>query len=84
MTDEGSVRHDTYWMGQWIPLAERWPGDDSIVIVADIDDFVCAAEVHRFTGVDHLSHIAFSFGDLPITQVTHWMPLPDPPKGTEP
>lgn len=70
---------------QWVPLAERYPdlvpcnagtayseavivwttGKKAMIAVWDGTDFLCAAD----------------YWDAEGETITHWMPLPEPPKG---
>ena len=68
---------------EWIPVTERLPERDG--------KYICNYHFgkHRdmtFTGVldyyatDSVPHFQHTLGDTTM-QVTHWMPLPQPPKG---
>lgn len=52
--------------GRWIPVTERLPDVGVVVLVYSKFDGVC---------VDYYGGDAFGYFD-----VTHWMPLPEPPK----
>ena len=52
---------------RWIPVTERLPDIGIEVLVYSEDDGVC---------VDYYGGDSFGYYD-----VTHWMPLPKPPKG---
>ena len=52
---------------RWIPVTERLPDIGIEVLVYSEDDGVC---------VDYYGGDSFGYYD-----VTHWMPLPEPPKG---
>ena len=52
---------------RWIPVAERLPDVGIEVLIYSEDDGVC---------VDYYGGDSFGYYD-----VTHWMPLPEPPKG---
>jgi hypothetical protein len=56
---------------EWIPATERLPEDASTVLALDSDGTICSAYyVGRWHGG----------GNLDEDAVTHWMPLPEPPK----
>lgn len=52
---------------RWIPVEERLPDVGIEVLIYSEDDGVC---------VDYYGGDSFGYYD-----VTHWMPLPEPPKG---
>ena len=52
---------------EWIPVTERLPDVGIEVLIYSEDDGVC---------VDYYGGDSFGYYD-----VTHWMPLPEPPKG---
>jgi hypothetical protein len=59
---------------QWIPVTERLPENDDDVLVYAWDIMLA-----RYRTGDRKWHADwFPFGD---GEVTHWMPLPTPPKG---
>ena len=58
---------------KWIPVTERLPEDASTVLAIDNDGTISSA---YYVGRWH------SGGDLDEDAVTHWMPLPEPPKET--
>ena len=51
---------------KWIPVTERLPDIGIVVLVYSEDDGIC---------VDYYGGDSFGYYD-----VTHWMPLPQPPK----
>ena len=57
---------------RWIPVTERLPEENTAVIVATDrgDAFQC---LYAYDGWD--------LWEGHIINITHWMPLPDPPKG---
>jgi hypothetical protein len=60
--------------GEWISVEERLPEECTHVIVHDEDGTVGEA-FHSIS--DHFEWVA----NEKIAFVTHWMPLPEPPKG---
>lgn len=59
---------------QWIPVTERLPecGERVLVLVDS-----CAV----FEAYLSISHKWVRYGSFWIDGITHWMPLPEPPKG---
>lgn len=62
---------------KWIPVSERLPEQHSSVIVY--------RKTKRFSMLHYSSALGFHFydsewGDVTVDDVTHWMPLPEPPK----
>ena len=61
---------------KWIPVTERLPKEGECVLAYDTrDDFVALLE---FSGSALYDSDYIPQG---IDEVTHWMPLPQPPKG---
>jgi hypothetical protein len=67
----------------WIKCSDKLPeytGDEQIVIVSGLDDFgeryVYWAEAYAYGENDSV----FSVPGWSDMNVTHWMPLPNPPK----
>lgn len=69
-------------MDEWIPVTERLPVSDELVVVAIHDDSGDTA--YDCTNVGF--YIAYQFGGVWVVEnercghVTHWRPLPEPPK----
>jgi hypothetical protein len=59
---------------EWISVKDRLPEDASTVLAIDSDGTISSA---YYVGRWH------SGGDLDEDAVTHWMPLPEPPKEVE-
>ena len=62
---------------KWIPVSERLPEQHSSVIVY--------RKTKRFSMLHYSNALGFHFydsewGDVTVDDVTHWMPLPEPPK----
>jgi len=74
-------------MSEWISLADKWPQDADMYLVCGV-----APDGERFIAVcwspdgeDYwlmVSPLGFNddFPDYRVYGVTHWMPLPEPPK----
>ena len=58
---------------EWIPVKDRLPEKDEIVIICTDENFIYAGELVGDTW--------FLDNDSWTATVTHWMPLPQPPKG---
>lgn len=58
---------------EWISVKDRLPEDDEIVIICTDENFIYAGELVGDTW--------FLDNDSWTATVTHWMPLPAPPKG---
>jgi hypothetical protein len=70
---------------EWISVEERLPEHDKLVLVCDANE-----GVHGYVGIwsfeidkDDGSDCWYDSGGWwhPLEEVTHWMPLPEPPKG---
>ena len=63
---------------QWIPVTERLPEYDSVVLVTDGEDIGTG---YRYVlGKIGFTGWAVPFADIEEDDVSHWMPLPEPPK----
>ena len=63
---------------EWISVKERLPEDRKPVLVYTGGGFICKA--YWFNTNDSIEWISFvNFEDIE-EYVTHWMPLPEPPK----
>ena len=58
---------------EWISVKDRLPKDDEIVIICTDKNFIYAGEL--------IGDTWFLDNDSWTATVTHWMPLPQPPKG---
>ena len=58
---------------EWISVDDRLPEHDEIVIICTDENFIYAGELVGDTW--------FLDNDSWTATVTHWMPLPEPPKG---
>ena len=59
--------------GRWISVKDRLPKNDEIVIICTDKNFIYAGEL--------IGDTWFLDNDSWTATVTHWMPLPQPPKG---
>ena len=69
---------------RWIPVTERLPGNDNFVLVIVCGKAGCitlenATELAQFS-MDE-GWILEMWPEWEDPKVTHWMPLPEPPKG---
>ena len=63
---------------RWIPVTERLPEYDSVVLVTDGED---VGTGYRYTlGEIGFTGWAVPFADIEEDNVSHWIPLPEPPK----
>ena len=60
----------------WIPVTERLPEDEKKVLCILDDGFFCILEWASWDWLWSDGHNVYAEKD-----VTHWMPLPEPPKG---
>ena len=58
---------------EWISVKDRLPEKDEIVIICTDNNFIYAGEL--------IGDTWFLDNDSWTATVTHWMPLPQPPKG---
>lgn len=58
---------------EWVSVDDRLPEDDEVVIIFTDKNFVYAGEL--------IGDTWFLDNDNWTETVTHWMPMPDPPKG---
>lgn len=63
--------------GQWIPVTERMP--------EECDRYLCNVRSFAFPGsfyqaILHCDKYGFREGNIYTDDVTHWMPLPEPPE----
>ena len=58
---------------EWISVEDRLPEKDEIVIICTNENFIYAGEL--------IGDTWFLDNDSWTATVTHWMPLPEPPKG---
>ena len=58
---------------EWISVKDKLPEDDEVVIICTDKNFVYAGEL--------IGDTWFLDNDSWTATVTHWMPLPNPPKG---
>jgi hypothetical protein len=60
-----------YKHNKWIPVSERLPEDDRQVLA-------CTKKGKAFSA--HYDHLWKSWSVSHTVKITHWMPLPEPPK----
>lgn len=68
-----SKEHSRKTRQEWISVKDRLPKNDEIVIICTDKNFIYAGEL--------IGDTWFLDNDSWTATVTHWMPLPQPPKG---
>lgn len=69
-----AVDQMTEWRkNQWIPVEERLPDENDVVLITDSLDVGTGYLVHGYGWIS-------PFDDIDMSHVSHWMPLPAPPK----
>lgn len=63
---------------KWIPVSERLPEEWEDVLVRSKYDF---CEVAVYLGIPGKWRITWNHDLFEVDSITHWMPLPQPPKG---
>ena len=63
-------------MSDWISVEDRLPKRQENVLVASKHGFVCIASLTN----NHSNNKFYDGDSLAINSITHWMPLPEPPK----
>ena len=63
---------------EWIPVKDRLPKDWTDVLVLSRFGFL---ETAVYTGTPGKWRIGWNGDMLEADSITHWMPLPQPPKG---
>lgn len=86
-TDNKTLADDIYnWVGngvtlkKWIPVSERLPEDWENVLVFSKYGF---CETAVYLGIPGKWRVTWNHEFLEENSVTHWMPLPEPPKECE-
>jgi hypothetical protein len=65
---------------RWIPVTERLPEKYTAVLAAGNGEVACGL----FVGFAEPAHVAsWDLDNVAAEPVTHWMPLPEPPKEEE-
>ena len=59
-------------MNEWISVKERLPDNGEVVLVCDEHELILMAEHYSYGWVSNPLFVKI--------KVTHWMPLPEPPK----
>lgn len=69
---------------KWISVEDRLPTDNSEVLVCRYNSKLCfcTIQIDRYDGYGKWDELN-SLYDTNIWSVTHWMPLPQPPKEVE-
>ena len=69
---DGLIAHGVT-VQEWISVKDRLPEKDEIVIICTDENFIYVGEL--------IGDTWFLDNDSWTETVTHWMPLPEPPKG---
>jgi hypothetical protein len=65
--------------GEWIPVSERWPNDETELLVA-FEDRSLGVAFAVFHHLDENERPKWTDGNgFELKEPTHWMPLPAPP-----
>ena len=67
----------------WISVGERLPEIDTSVLMCAFGKSVGEGTYRGYDGVHHVWKMYAVSGTYWDDEVTHWMPLPAPPKGVE-
>lgn len=68
-------------MSEWIPVSERLPDIAADVLIYNANDCGEISIGYRATLRNHKGWtFCDSGGDVSVSCVSHWMPLPEPPK----
>ena len=67
-------------MNNWINTADAVPGDDSYVLVADRFEHEYIVTEGSFGIRPNSAYMWHALDGEPLLNVTHWMPLPEPPQ----
>ena len=65
---------------EWISVEDNLPNRQVNVLVASKHDFLCIASLTN----NHKNNKFYDGDGFAINSITHWMPLPKPPKAQEP
>ena len=71
---------------KWIPVGERLPKEDGVYLVRTTTGAVTTARFYAFKSfpaTKHLPAVHRNAAWQTNRNVTHWMPLPEPPQGGE-
>ena len=74
---------------KWIPVTERLPEEHEMVLCyTPVDDYMCVGFVRKYkwggkTLLKWNIITAMRSTKILTKKVTHWMPLPEPPKGED-
>lgn len=70
------------WDYQWISVKDRLPDESEIILAVNntLPYDQCIAQYGFFTGGKFYYDYSINNEDIEIENITHWMPLPEPPK----
>jgi hypothetical protein len=79
-TEEAYKRGKEDGKPKWIPVAERLPEEFASTIVYRKGNFGGHFSMLRYSHALGWHFYDSEWGDTTVDDVTHWMPLPEPPK----
>lgn len=69
-------------VGKWIPVTERLPEEHQFVLIRqDEDRMMVAVRIDGEWWYRYFAYDIDSWDENEQGTITHWMPLPEPPKG---
>lgn len=71
-------------MNEWISVKDRLPEDGELVLVIADGEYENTKLVGAYQLADYSEGEGFILSEFPFAEnitVSHWMPLPEPPKG---
>ena len=66
---------------KWIPVSERLPDKNDDVLCSRGNHIGALIDVYTYKGDDQWEDSYGYFSTAEYEGITHWMPLPEPPKG---
>lgn len=68
-------------MGEWIKCSERMPENTQMLLAFSQDEIVAAYWSWVVNPIDYKKYRGFTYlSGIILDDVTHWMPLPEPPE----
>ena len=66
---------------EWIKTSEKMPEQEGLYLIFAYDKVMCASRELFLFSVIWNNDLTGGFSIIKDEDVTHWMPLPEPPKG---